>query len=230
MRYRPFYLVFIPMIKVTNLYKSYNNTQVLKNINLSIKKGKIIAITGPSGAGKSTLLNLLGTLDIPDKGEIFIDNVNISVLNLNQLAEFRNKNIGFVFQNYNLLPEFSAIENICMPALAAKSVNKKYLFSKAKELIDIVGLSNRVDHKPSQLSGGEQQRVSIARALINNPSLILADEPTGNLDTQNAEIVYNLFYRLCVKLNFTFIITTHNTKLAQKADSIINMQDGIIIS
>ncbi|MGE9516147.1 MAG: ABC transporter ATP-binding protein [Solitalea-like symbiont of Tyrophagus putrescentiae] len=217
------------MISIQNVHKSYSRTQILKGISFNIAKGAITSITGPSGAGKSTILNLIGTLDIIDEGKIVLNNTDISTLKHNKLSRFRNEHIGFVFQGYNLLPEFSALENVYIPALVSQT-NKKQLNNRAKQLLDMVGLSHRLEHKPAQLSGGEQQRVAIARALINSPSVILADEPTGNLDSKNTEIIYKLFRDLCLEFNLTFVITTHNIYLAKKTDTIINMQDGAIVN
>ncbi len=217
------------MIKITNISKSFDKLNVLKEINLHIKKGEIVSITGPSGAGKTTLLQIIGTLLDADKGSILINDTEITKLNQKSLAKFRNEHIGFVFQFHHLLPEFTAIENICMPAFI-KGTNKKTAVKKAKELLDFLNLSNRSEHKPGEMSGGEQQRVAVARALINNPSVILADEPSGNLDTENKKALHQLFFSLRDKFNQTFVIVTHNNELAQMSDRIIKLKDGKIIN
>jgi len=215
------------MIKVKNITKSFDTLQVLKGINLDVKKGEIVSIVGPSGAGKTTLLQIIGTLSLPDAGELIIDNTNINTLNQKQLSKFRNENIGFVFQFHHLLPEFTAIENICMPAFI-KGENKKDTIEKAKELLDFLNISKRAEHKPGEMSGGEQQRVAVARALINSPSVILADEPSGNLDTKNKKDLHKLFFTLREKYNQTFVIITHNNELAEMSDRIINLEDGVV--
>ncbi|NPA44040.1 MAG: ABC transporter ATP-binding protein [Chlorobi bacterium] len=215
------------MIKVKNITKSFGTLQVLKGINLDVKKGEIVSIIGPSGAGKTTLLQIIGTLSLPDEGELIIDNTNINTLNQKQLSDFRNENIGFVFQFHHLLPEFTAIENVCMPAFI-KGQSKKEATEKAKELLDFLNISHRTEHKPGEMSGGEQQRVAVARALINNPSVILADEPSGNLDTKNKKDLHKLFFTLREKYNQTFVIITHNNELAEMSDRIINLEDGIV--
>ena len=216
------------MLEVRNIVKNYGNLQVLKGINLHIKKGEIVSIVGASGAGKSTLLQIVGTLDKPDEGEVIIGGSNLAQLNESELAVFRNKNIGFIFQFHNLLPEFTAFENICIPAYIGgkdKSATEK----RAHELINILGLASRANHKPSELSGGEQQRVAIARALINNPAIIFADEPSGNLDSNNAEELHKLFFKLRDDLQQTFVIVTHNANLAAMADRKLEIRDGKII-
>jgi len=215
------------MIKAKNITKAFDNLQVLKGINLEVKKGEIVSIVGPSGAGKTTLLQIIGTLSSQDKGELIIDNTDISTLNQKQLSKFRNQNIGFVFQFHHLLPEFTAIENICMPAFI-KGANKKETIEKAKELLDFLNITKRSEHKPGEMSGGEQQRVAVARALINNPSIILADEPSGNLDTKNKKDLHELFFTLRDKFNQTFVIITHNNELAEMSDRIINLEDGVV--
>ena len=216
------------MIKARNIYKSFGNVDVLKCVDLTINKGEIACIVGASGAGKSTLLQIIGTLDKADKGSITIDNQDISSLNQRKLAAFRNKKIGFVFQFHHLLPEFTALENICIPAYIA-GVSKKEANEKAMQLLDYLNLTNRKDHKPSMLSGGEQQRIAVARALINNPAIILADEPSGNLDSQSAKDLHNLFFDLRDKTGQTFIIVTHNPQLAEMADRTFTMKDGLIV-
>jgi lipoprotein-releasing system ATP-binding protein len=208
--------------------KSYGDLKVLKGIDIEIKKGEIVSIVGASGAGKSTLLHILGTLDNPDSGQLHIKNQNITKLNNSQLARFRNLNIGFVFQFHNLLPEFSAMENICLPGFIGKK-NVKEVESKAMELMDLLGITDRKDNKPSELSGGEQQRTSVARALINDPEIVFADEPSGNLDSKNADELHTLFFKLRKELNQTFVIVTHNEHLAQMADRIQEIKDGWIV-
>ena len=217
------------MIKVKSIEKSYGSLQVLKGIDVSIIKGEIVAIVGASGAGKTTLLQIMGTLMRADKGTVQINNTEISQLREKQLAAFRNKEIGFVFQFHHLLPEFNASENICIPAfIAGTSRNKAE--KRALELLKMLNLQDRVSHKPSELSGGEQQRVAVARALMNNPAVILADEPSGNLDTQNKKELHNLFFDLRQKLDQTFVIVTHDKELANMADRTLSMKDGNIIS
>lgn len=216
------------MIKANNIYKSFGNVEVLKGVDININKGEVTCIVGASGAGKSTLLQILGTLDKADKGNIIIDNQDINSLNSKQLASFRNKKIGFIFQFHHLLPEFTALENICIPAYIA-GVSKKEAEAKAIELLDHLNLTNRKDHKPSMLSGGEQQRVAVARALINNPSIVFADEPSGNLDSKSAKELHELFFNLRDKIGQTFVIVTHNPQLAEMADRTLTMKDGIII-
>lgn len=217
------------LVQARGLEKSYGSLQVLKGINLDVTRGEIVSIVGASGAGKSTLLHLLGTLDQPDKGSILIENREIGGLKGKALSSFRNKHIGFIFQFHQLLPEFTALENVAMPALiAGESFSKAE--SKALSILKLLGLENRTQHKPSALSGGEQQRVAIARALINQPDLILADEPSGNLDSENARSLHALFFDLRKQLNQTFIIVTHNQELADMADRKLVMKDGSIIS
>ncbi|MBQ6154960.1 MAG: ABC transporter ATP-binding protein [Bacteroidales bacterium] len=216
------------MIEVKEIEKSYGTLQVLKKVSLSIENSKVVTIVGPSGAGKSTLLHIIGTLDKPDNGEVVIDGVNLNSLSDDKLAEFRNRHIGFVYQFHHLLPEFTALENVAMPALIAGK-SRKESFDRAKELLDFLKLSDRVGHKPAQLSGGEQQRVSVARALMNNPELILADEPSGNLDTENARKLHDLFFVLRDTFKQTFIIVTHNEELAQLSDRKIVLQDGRVM-
>jgi len=216
------------MIEGIGLSKSYGSLQVLKSVNVSIKQGEIFSITGPSGAGKSTLLQLLGTLDHPQEGEVLYNGEAVSRLKSNKLAAFRNKNIGFIFQFHHLLPEFTAIENVCMPGLI-QGISKKEAMIRASELLHKLGLGSRLEHKPNELSGGEQQRVAVARALMNSPKVIFADEPSGNLDTENAEELHNLFLELRKDFGQTFVIVTHNEDLAAMADRVIKMKDGEII-
>ncbi len=216
------------MILATNIHKSYEKLDVLKGVNISIKKGEVISIVGASGAGKTTLLHILGTLDRANSGTLEINNINISALSDKKLAEFRNKNIGFVFQFHHLLPEFTALENVCIPAFIA-GISKSQAEEKAKELLSFLGLQERLNHKPSELSGGEQQRVAVARALINNPAVILADEPSGNLDSATAKELHQLFFTLREKFNQTFVIVTHNEELADMADRKLVMRDGNIV-
>ncbi|NUM31574.1 MAG: ABC transporter ATP-binding protein [Bacteroidetes bacterium] len=216
------------MIEAIELKKNFGKVEVLKGINLSICKGEIVAITGASGAGKTTLLQVLGTLENANSGKIIFNNVDLSNFSRKKIADFRNKNIGFIFQFHHLLPEFTALENICIPAFIGKK-NKKATEEKAMNLLNLLGLSHRVNHKPSELSGGEQQRVAVARSLINDPEIILADEPTGNLDSKNAVELNKLFIELRHKLGQTFIIATHNEDLANSADRIIHLVDGKIV-
>lgn len=220
------------MIKATNIYKSFKNNPVLKGVNLTIHKGEIIAIVGPSGAGKTTLLQILSTLEKPDHKtpfELIINNTQPNLLKDSELSKFRNQNIGFVFQFHQLLPEFTAIENVCIPALINKS-NKAASEKRAKELLAFLGLKGKENQKPSQLSGGEQQRVAVARALINQPAIIFADEPSGNLDSQSAENLHQLFFRLRDEFQQTFVIVTHNEKLANMADRKFEMRDGHLMN
>ena len=216
------------MISAKDIHKKYGTLEVLKGVSMEIKKGEIVSIVGASGAGKTTLLQILGTLDKSDNGSISIGNTNLSGLSERKLAEFRNKQIGFVFQFHHLLPEFTALENVCLPAFIAGE-SKAEAEAKGKELLNFLGLTQREDHKPSELSGGEQQRVAVARALINNPSVILADEPSGNLDSATAKDLHNLFFTLREKFQQTFIIVTHNEELANMADRKLVMKDGKII-
>jgi len=216
------------MIEVKEIEKSYGSLRVLKKVSLSIENSKVVTIVGPSGAGKSTLLHIIGTLDKPDRGEVVIAGVNLNSLSDDKLAEFRNRHIGFVYQFHHLLPEFTALENVAMPALIAGK-SRKESFKRAQELLDFLKLADRVGHKPAQLSGGEQQRVSVARALMNNPELILADEPSGNLDTENARKLHDLFFVLRDTFKQTFLIVTHNEELAQLSDRKIVLQDGSVI-
>jgi lipoprotein-releasing system ATP-binding protein len=217
------------MIEGIGLSKNYGNLAVLKSVDVSIKKGEILSITGPSGAGKSTLLQILGTLDKTDSGSLKFNGTNILSYNPKKIAKFRNENIGFIFQFHHLLPEFSALENVSMPALI-KGIEKKDAEKKAIKLLKILGLENRLDHKPNELSGGEQQRVSVARALVNNPAVRFADEPSGNLDTENARDLHELFLKLRDDFGQTFVIVTHNIELAKMADRVIEMKDGHIVN
>jgi len=216
------------ILKGKQLTKSYGDLNVLKGIDIGIEKGEIVSIVGASGAGKSTLLHILGTLDNADAGELFIKGENITTLNSNQIARFRNLNIGFVFQFHNLLPEFTAMENICIPGYISKK-NTKTVEAKALELMELLGIGDKINNKPSELSGGEQQRASVARALINDPEIVFADEPSGNLDSKNAEDLHELFFKLRKELNQTFVIVTHNEHLAQMADRILEIKDGLIV-
>jgi len=216
------------MIKAINIEKSYGSLKVLKGIDLEISEREIVAICGASGAGKSTLLHIMGTLDKPDKGEVIYDRKSVFALNDEELSFFRNQNIGFVFQFHHLLPEFTAVENVALPAMIAGE-SKKNAIKKAQKMLEIMHLSERFLHKPSQLSGGEQQRVAVARALINNPKLVLADEPSGNLDTIHARKLHQLFFELREKFHKTFVIVTHNEELANLSDRKIIIQDGKIV-
>jgi len=215
------------MIKVENIVKSFGSLTVLKGVTVEIPEKKVVAIVGPSGAGKTTLLQIMGTLSLPDSGNVYMNGENLSLMRDKQLAKFRNTHIGFVFQFHYLLPEFTALENVCMPALiAGKSMNSSQ--DRAKELLDFLGLSHRLTHKPSELSGGEQQRVAVARALINNPLVVLADEPSGNLDSHNKEELHNLFFKLRDQMGQTFVVVTHDKDLARMADMQISMNDGLL--
>jgi len=216
------------MIEIKNIHKSYGQLDVLKGINLSINKSEIISIVGASGAGKSTLLHIVGTLDKADKGNIFFNKNDIALFSEKKLSIFRNQHIGFVFQFHHLLPEFTALENICIPAFVSKKPRKEAEL-RAMELMEILGIKEREKHKPNELSGGEQQRVAVARALINNPDIILADEPSGNLDSENAKSLHQLFFDLREQLQQTFLITTHNEELAMLSDKKLVMKDGKII-
>jgi len=216
------------MIKATNIHKSFGKLKVLKGVNLEVKKNEIVTIVGSSGAGKTTLLQIIGTIEKPDKGEILFDNRSVISLNDKQLSSFRNNEIGFIFQFHHLLPEFTAKENIMLPALIS-GMSKSSAEKKALELLDYLNVIERKDHKPQQMSGGEQQRVAVARALINNPKVILADEPSGNLDSENAFELHNLFLKLRNEFNQTFIIITHNPELAEIADRKLEMKDGMFI-
>ena len=216
------------MIEVKNIHKSFGQLEVLKGIDMSVEKGEIVAVVGRSGAGKTTLLQIIGTLDSPDQGSVFFNGTDVTSLKEAELARFRNRNIGFVFQFHQLLPEFTALENVMIPALIGKASNAE-AERKAKDLLSMMQLSDRLSHKPAELSGGEKQRVAVARALINSPAVILADEPSGSLDTQNKEELHRLFFELRERLGQTFVIVTHDDALADRSDRIIRMQDGIIV-
>src|SRR6476646_2037603 len=213
------------MLSAKDIHKRYGPVEVLKGVDITINAGEIVSIVGPSGSGKSTLLHILGTLDKPDRGEVFLGNEAISGLQGNKLASFRNKHIGFVFQFHHLLPEFSALENVCIPGWLT-SRNKNEVKKGAEELLRILGLTGRLENKPNQLSGGEQQRVAVARALINKPDIVFADEPTGNLDTANAKELHQLFVDLRNQFKQTFLIVTHNEEMAEMSDRILHMKDG----
>ncbi len=215
------------MISAKNIHKSYGDVHVLKGITLGIDQGEIVSIIGKSGAGKSTLLHILGTLDVLDNGHLMINNISINDLSEKEMAKFRNKHIGFVFQFHHLLQEFSALENVCIPGFLSETA-KKEVENRAKELLDYLGLKDRIHHKPNQLSGGEAQRVAIARALINNPNIILADEPTGNLDKENSEILHQLLLKVRKDFNSTFVIVTHNDDLANLSDRVVHIVDGVV--
>lgn len=217
------------VIEIKNIIKSYGELKVLKGIDLTIKEKEIVTIVGASGAGKSTLLHILGTLDTPDEGELLYDSVNIARLSSNKLSEFRNNNIGFVFQFHHLLPEFTALENVCIPAWI-KGTGKKEAELRAMELLTLLGLADRMSHKPNQLSGGEQQRISVARALVNHPRVVLADEPSGNLDTRTKNELHQLFFTLREELGQTFVIVTHDTELARMSDRQIKLNDGMLMN
>jgi len=216
------------VLRATNLTKSYGQLQVLKGVNLQIQKNELLSIVGTSGAGKSTLLHILGSLDRPDSGELLIGDKNINLIKGKELAQFRNQEIGFIFQFHNLLPEFTALENICMPGYISQIENAK-VEHRAMELMSILKLEERAKHKPSEMSGGERQRVAVARALINNPTIVFADEPSGNLDSKNAQALHELFFELRDKFDQTFIIVTHNEELANMADRKVEMKDGAVI-
>lgn len=216
------------MLKATGIKKAYGNLPILKGVDFEVAKGEIVSIIGASGAGKSTLLHILGTLDKPDQGTVQLNGAKVNLLSGELLSVFRNKNIGFVFQFHHLLPEFSAMENICIPAFIAKT-GKKEAEQRAMELLDLLGLKDRATHKPNELSGGEQQRIAVARALVNKPSIILADEPSGNLDSANANALHEFFISLRDNFKQTFVIVTHNEGLAKISDRVVTMKDGLII-
>jgi lipoprotein-releasing system ATP-binding protein len=213
------------LLEVKDIHKSYGNLQVLKDVDLTVQHGEVVSIIGSSGAGKSTLLHIIGTIDKPDKGELLLGGVNPFSMNDAALSKFRNEKIGFVFQFHHLLPEFTALENVCIP-LFLHDVNKKEAIERASYLLNKLGLDKRMHHKPNELSGGEQQRVAVARALVNNPVIVLADEPSGNLDSQNARELHRLFFELRDEFKQTFIIVTHNDELADMADRKLAMKDG----
>lgn len=216
------------MIETKGITKSFGNLRVLKGIDLTINKSEVVAIVGPSGAGKTTLLQIIGTLDTPDSGYLSINGTETSQLSEKELAAFRNKNIGFVFQFHQLLPEFTALENVMIPALIAREKTSE-AEKRAKEILDFMKLSDRTTHKPAELSGGEKQRVAVARALINNPAVILADEPSGSLDTKNKEELHNLFFELRDRMHQTFVIVTHDEQLAAHTDRVIHIKDGVVL-
>lgn len=215
------------MIEIKNIRKSFGSLEVLRGIDLTINKGEVVSIVGPSGAGKTTLLQIIGTLDKPDTGTIYVDGIDVTTLSQKKLSDFRNEHIGFVFQFHQLLPEFTAIENVMIPAYIA-GVSNKEARKRAEDLLGFMGLSERAHHKPNELSGGEKQRVAVARALINNPAVILADEPSGSLDSKNKEELHQLFFDLRDKFGQTFVIVTHDESLAQLTDRTIHMRDGIL--
>ena len=216
------------MLLAKNIYKKYGAVEVLRGVAFEINKGEVVSIVGPSGSGKSTLLHILGTLDKADRGSISMNNTSLNELSGKKLAAFRNKHIGFVFQFHHLLPEFSALENVCIPGWIAGR-KKNEVIAEAEKLLAMLGLSHRLSNKPNQLSGGEQQRVAVARALINKPDIVMADEPTGNLDSPNAKELHQLFFDLRKQFNQTFLIVTHNEELAQLSDRVLHMKDGIIV-
>ena len=216
------------MIEIKGINKRYGTLQVLDNVNVTINRGELVTIVGPSGAGKTTLLQIVGTLDSPDGGKVLYEGKDVLQLKERELARFRNKNIGFVFQFHQLLPEFSTLENVAIPALIG-GAKQKDAEDRAKELLDYMGLSGRLDHKPSELSGGERQRVAVARALVNRPAVVLADEPSGSLDTKNKQELHRLFFRLREEMKQTFVIVTHDECLAGDADRVLRMRDGRIV-
>lgn len=215
------------MISGINIHKAYDHVEVLKGVEIAIQTGEVVSIVGPSGSGKSTLLHILGTLDKADTGEVIMNGENINQLTGKKLSAFRNKNIGFVFQFHHLLPEFTALENVCIPGWLANK-KKKQVESEGRKLLEILGVSHRMGNKPNELSGGEQQRVAVARALINQPAIVFADEPTGNLDTANARELHDLFFKLRTEFGQTFLIVTHNDELAKLSDRVLQMKDGLI--
>jgi len=217
------------MLKAIGVQKSYGSLRVLKGVDIRVERGEVVAIVGASGAGKSTLLHILGTLDSPDQGKVLIDGKDLFANGVDGLANFRNKNIGFVFQFHNLLPEFSALENVMIPGLIV-GTSEKELKTRAMDLLNLLGLTDRADHKPSEMSGGEQQRTAVARALINSPSLVFADEPSGNLDSKNANELHQLFFKLKKEMGHTFVIVTHNMEFANMADRKLEMKDGVMVS
>lgn len=218
----------VPILSARNIEKYYGELHVLKGVNLDVNRGEIVSMVGPSGSGKSTLLHILGTLDEPESGEILLENRRLQTLKGKSLAAFRNRHIGFVFQFHHLLPEFTALENVCIPGWIAGR-KKSEVKTRGMQLLDLLGVSHRLENKPSALSGGEQQRVAVCRALINNPDIVFADEPTGNLDTANARELHQLFFDLRNQFNQTFLIVTHNETLAEQSDRVLRMRDGMII-
>lgn len=217
------------MLQARGIHKSYGNLHILKGVDLELNKGEIVTIVGASGAGKSTLLHIIGTLDSPDNGSVILNSVEVNKLSAKKLSAFRNEHIGFIFQFHHLLPEFTALENICLPAFIAKK-SRREAEKRAFQLLELLNLSDRAEHKPAELSGGEQQRVAVARAMINNPSIIMADEPSGNLDSANAESLHQLFVKLRDNMGQTFVIVTHNDSLANLANRKVLMKDGQIIN
>src|SRR5690606_25861154 len=217
------------LIEIKGIHRSYGNLPVLRGIDMKVNKGEVVAVVGASGAGKSTLLHIMGTLDKPDEGRVIFEGKDVFALRDTELADFRNQYIGFVFQFHNLLGEFTALENVCMPAFIGKKGDEKEIKARALKLLETLGLSGREEHLPSQLSGGEQQRVAVARALINNPAVVFADEPSGNLDSRNAEELHRLFFDLRKELGCTFVIVTHNEHLAEMADRRLVMKDGVLL-
>lgn len=215
-------------VRCTDIHKKYGHLEILKGVSMEVRSREIVCIAGPSGAGKSTLLHIIGTLDRPDRGSVEIGGERLDSMKDKAISNFRNRHIGFIFQFHHLLPEFSALENVCIPGFIGKRPEKE-VRDRAQELLSFLGLGHRTEHKPSELSGGEQQRVAVARALINRPGLILADEPSGNLDTKNANELHDLFFRLRDEFEHTFIIVTHNEALAAKADRTLRMKDGLIV-
>lgn len=218
------------MLKAEGIVKTYGNLKVLKSIDLFIERSRVVSIVGASGAGKSTLLHIIGTLDKPDEGKVLLDGVDITKLRNKELAHYRNKNIGFIFQFHNLLPEFTALENVCLPAFLSNDKNDSAIKARGKELLKLLGIYERRDHKPSEMSGGEQQRTAVARALMNQPAIIFADEPSGNLDSKTAEDLHKLFFDLRKEIGQTFVIVTHNQELAGMADQKLEIKDGMIIN
>jgi len=217
-----------PLLQATDLHKTYGDIEVLKGINLSVNQAEIVSVVGASGAGKSTLLHILGSLDKPDKGNICVNGKDLGDLSRNDLASFRNSKIGFVFQFHNLLPEFTALENVCIPGYIGRRKDAEVV-AKAKDFLELLGLKDRMTHKPSQMSGGEQQRTAVARALVNNPDIVFADEPSGNLDSHSADELHQLFFDLRKRLNLSFVIVTHNPVLADMADRKLTIEDGKIV-
>ena len=221
-------ITFAAMLHASGIYKSYGDLMILKGVDFQVNKGEIVSIVGASGAGKSTLLHIIGTLDKADRGQVLINGTDVNRLSTRQLSAFRNQHIGFIFQFHHLLPEFTALENVCIPAFI-RQTDKRTAEKKAMELLQLLGVDHRSHHKPNEMSGGEQQRVSVARALINNPSIVLADEPSGNLDSENANALHRLFMDLRRELDQTFVIVTHNEELARISDRKVTMKDGLIV-